>query len=105
MIKNMLAQIDIVNSSSKLLETGIMGAFLLLVTAALVVLWLAYQKELDSKQKMSETMIELSTKLTILVEDTFSIVKSLPSELKEKIKPDLDSIQKTVDEIKSNLRK
>jgi transcription initiation factor IIF auxiliary subunit len=101
----MLAQVDVASSLSEIAKLGIIAPFILLIIAALTIVWLAYQKEVKDNKKMSATMIELASKLTSLVEDTYSIVKIMPNELKEKLKPDLDSIQKTVDEIKTDLKR
>jgi transcription initiation factor IIF auxiliary subunit len=101
----MLYQIDVATPLGEIAKLGVVGAFVTILITAMSVLWVAYQKEVKDNKKMSSTMIELATKLTSLVEDTYDIVKTMPNELKEKIKPDLDSIQKTVDEIKADIKK
>ena len=95
---------DIAGASAIFLKSGLLGAFVVVLIAAIIVLWLAYQKQVSRNQEMGNTMIELSTKLTFLVEDIYAYTKAMPTDVKDKITPDLKAIQKTVDEIKNRLQ-
>jgi hypothetical protein len=94
-----MGEIDVAGSALNLANTGVVGSFLVLVIAALVALWLAYRGEVKDNKDMNKTMVEIATRLSKLVEDTYSIVKILPNEVRDKLKPDIDSLQKTVDQI------
>lgn len=87
------------------LQYGVLGSVCVLLIFFLGVLARAYSKQVDRNHQMAITMMELATKLTQLVEDTYSATKEMPAKLQEKIKPDLQAIKNTVDDIKTEVKK
>tara|TARA_X000001382_G_scaffold25412_3_gene16011 strand:+ start:13052 stop:13330 length:279 start_codon:yes stop_codon:yes gene_type:complete len=83
-----------------LAEYGALGTLCLLLITALSILWKQYQVQIHINQDMGKQMVELATRLTSLLDDTYANVKSMPNDVREKIKPDLDSIKEKTEEIK-----
>jgi hypothetical protein len=99
-----MKNVDVAGASLNLLELGFIGAFLIIVMSALVAVWLNSNKKDAYIIEMNKSMVEIITKLTIVVEDTFIIVKELPKEVRDRMKPDLDSMNKTLDQINSKIK-
>jgi hypothetical protein len=99
-----MEKLDVASAALEFIDLGFIGAFLTIVIAFLIAVWLNSNKKDAYIIEMNKSMVEIITKLTIVVEDTFIIVKELPKEVRDRMKPDLDSMNKTLDQINSKIK-
>jgi hypothetical protein len=98
-----MGETEVIGALTEIAEVRIVGAFCLLSFAINIVLWYAYREEIKDGKATTKNVIELAINLTKVVEDTFEIVKELPKEVKDRIKPDLDSINKAIEQLYNRL--